>query len=76
LAIGPAFGHAYCPTTSEEANNFLPHRWVLEAIQSAFLDGQQFALGGMNFRMQLYGFVPPKQEASSPDIAQPTQKSE
>ena len=57
-AVGAAMGHAYCPQNAEQARTFEPHRWVLEAIQSAFLDGQCFASGEPNVRMEQYGIVP------------------
>ncbi|WP_434716237.1 hypothetical protein [Paraburkholderia sp. A3RO-2L] len=57
-AIGAPMGHAYCPQNASEAHSFEPHRWVLEAIQSAFLDGQNFANGEANARMKQYGIVP------------------
>jgi hypothetical protein len=59
LAVGAPMGTPYCPQDAEAARNFEPHRWVLEAIQSAFLDGQRFASGEPNARMKQYGIVPP-----------------
>lgn len=32
--------HSYAPKTAEEAKYWMPHWWVCEAIQSAWLDGQ------------------------------------
>ncbi len=60
-AVGAPMGLAYCPQNSEQAQNFEPHRWVLEAIQSAFLDGQCFARGESSVRMSRYGVVPPNE---------------
>jgi hypothetical protein len=62
-AVGAPMGLAYCPQNSEQARSFEPHRWVLEAIQSAFLDGQYFARGKSSVRMSQYGVVPPNEPA-------------
>ena len=58
FCIGMPMQVPYAPKTEQEARKFIPHRWVLEAIQSAFLDGQRYAKGETNSRMAQYGIVP------------------
>ncbi|MBU9200065.1 hypothetical protein KTD31_01440 [Burkholderia multivorans] len=63
-AVGAPMGLAYCPKTADEARNFEPHRWVLEAIQSAFLDGQWFERGEASVRMNQYGVAPRRAQSA------------